>query len=410
MTGVEEPRSFDGGSWSVPRQFAFAAVLATAMGAGTFPGYAFGVLAPHLVTEFDLSRLQLGLLSTAFFLVGGGLSLSAGRAVDRMGARRILLRALAVLSVCIIAMAGSSSFVAIVGLAAVSGIALATANPATNKLVATLVPVGRRGWIMGTKQAGVQFGAFLAGALLGPLSSVVGWRLAFAGCALLPLGTIATGLWAVPADKPDRDVRGTAAWLAVFARVRWLMLYACLMGIGTAATMAYLPLFLVETSGLTVTGAGLVMAVVGSVGVIGRIAWAPLSERMGSYWIPLALFGAGGVLGLALIMATLGGTPWLAYAAAVVIGGTALTWNSVGMLAVLSISDRQSAGQASGMVLFGFYIGFVGSPVTFGWIVDSSGTYLLGWVLLATAYGCAAVIAAWRHLHGSPGSTFEAPG
>jgi len=370
------------------------------MAAGTFPGYAFGVLAPHLVEEFELSRWQLGLLSTSFFLVGGVLSLAAGPAVDRFGARRILLRSCAILTVCFLAIAGSSTYAVSLGLAAMSGVALATANPATNKLVATLVPAGQRGLIMGTKQAGVQFGAFLAGALLGPLSAVVGWRLAFASCALLPLGTVISGLILVPTDDRGAALARRAEWRAVFRRIRWLAVYAFLMGTGTAATMAYLPLFLVETSGLTITEAGLVMAVVGSVGVAGRMAWAPLSERLGTYWVPLAIFGAGGVISTVLIMATIGREAWLAYVAALVLGGTALTWNSVGMMAVLSASDRESAGQASGMVLFGFYVGFVGSPVTFGWIVDTYGNYAWGWTLLAIAYGAAAVTAAARQLKG----------
>nr|MBA2530200.1 hypothetical protein [Euzebyales bacterium] len=72
VAGLQPPRPGPVASrrWRV----AFAATLAVAMGAGTFPGYAFGVLGPYLIPEFSLSRSQLGLLTTSFFLVGGVLS------------------------------------------------------------------------------------------------------------------------------------------------------------------------------------------------------------------------------------------------------------------------------------------------------------------------------------------------
>ena len=66
------------------------------MGTSTFAGYAFGVLGPNLVDEFDISRCQLGLLTAVFFLVGGPLSLVAGPATDRFGARRVMLIAFAI--------------------------------------------------------------------------------------------------------------------------------------------------------------------------------------------------------------------------------------------------------------------------------------------------------------------------
>ena len=63
-----------------PGRIAFGLVLALAMGTSTFAGYAFGVLGPNLIGEFDISRSQLGLLTAVFFLVGGPLSLVAGPA------------------------------------------------------------------------------------------------------------------------------------------------------------------------------------------------------------------------------------------------------------------------------------------------------------------------------------------
>ncbi len=365
------------------------------MTAGTLPGYAFGVLAPHLVSEFGLSRLQLGLLLTTFYLVGGSLSLAAGRAVDHFGPKRVVLFSFALLSASVTAIAASPGYAFLLGSAAVSGVALAVANPATNKLVAIHIPEGRRGLIMGTKQAGAQFGAFLSGAVLAPLASI-SWRLAFAITALIPFGTVLATLFVVQSDARNQVVARVVSWRKVFARIRWLAAYAFLMGTATAAVVAYLPLYLVEKSDVTPTEAGVVVGLMGLVGIAGRVVWAWISERMLSYWIALFVIGMGGIVSVLIIIAI---NVWgfgLAYLAAIVLGATALTWNSVGMMAILSASERGTAGQASGIVLFGFYLGFVASPIVFGWIVDSSGTYLWGWMVMAVAFGCAAAIAALR--------------
>jgi cyanate permease len=81
------------------------------------------------------------------------------------------------------------------------------------------------------------------------------------------------------------------------------------------------------------------------------------------------------------------------------LGTTLLAWNTVGMMAVLGAVDARSAGKASGIVLFGFYGGFVPGPIAFGWIADASGDYSLAWSLVAVAMLMAAIVAAaWRRI------------
>src|SRR4029079_11834274 len=168
-------------------RLSFALVLALAMGTSTYAGYAFGVLGPTIRDEFAISRFQLGLLTACFFLVGGLLCFAAGRATDRYGARRVMVSAFAVAASSMVGMAAAPSFPWMLALAVAAGLALATGNPVTNKLVADHLPPGRRGLVMGGKQAGVQVGAFLAGALLAPLAVQVGWRTAFGCSAAIPL-------------------------------------------------------------------------------------------------------------------------------------------------------------------------------------------------------------------------------
>ncbi|HEX5579865.1 MAG TPA: MFS transporter, partial [Candidatus Limnocylindria bacterium] len=304
-------------------RLAFGVVLALAMGCGTFAGYAFGVLGPNLIAEFDISRFQLGLLTTAFFLVGGPLSLVAGPATDRFGPRRVMLLAFAVAAAALIGMALAPAYPALLLAAGFAGLALATGNPVTNKLVAVHLPPGTRGLVMGGKQAGVQVGAFLAGAVLAPLAVLVGWRAALGGAAAVPIVALLAALLIVPRDAAPAAGSGAGdAPRALPGGVRWLAVYAFLMGSGVAAVNAYLPLYLVERAGASPELAGAVVATIGLVGIFSRLAWGWGSERMPTFSLPLLLLGAGAVVAIGLVLAIERVGLWVAWPAAIVFGAT----------------------------------------------------------------------------------------
>ena len=385
----------EGERWSRSRRVSFAAILAGTMATGTFPAYALGVLGPAIIEEFHLTRLELGLATTIFFLVGGSLSLAAGNAVDRIGAKSVMLASFVILGVALLGISVAPTYAVLMAFAAVAGLGLAVGNPVTNKLVAIHLPAGRRGITMGTKQAGVQFGAFLAGAALAPFAAVVGWRSALAVGAIIPLVLAVAAAFVIARDVRHVGPRQPRGPLPT--GVRWLAAYAFLMGSGVATLSAYLPLYLVERTEATAAEAGAAVAALGLIGVISRVGWGWASERLVTFSTPLVLLGAGAVVGTALVIAVESFGFWIAWPAAVVLGATAVTWNSVGMLAVLSVSGSEAAGRASGAVLFGFYIGFVASPVVFGWVVDASGSYALAWALVGASFGAAAAVAVgWR--------------
>jgi predicted MFS family arabinose efflux permease len=373
-------------------------VLALAMGTSTFAGYAFGVLGPNLVDEFEISRSELGLLTAVFFLVGGPLSLVAGPATDRFGARRVMLIAFAIAAATLVAMALAPAYPAMLVAAGLAGLALATGNPVTNKLVAVHLPPGTRGLVMGGKQAGVQVGAFMAGALLAPLAAQFGWRAALGWVALVPIAALLIAWVVVPPDetsaaKPDEpDARRRLP-----GGVRWLAVYAFLMGSGVAAVNAYLPLYLVERGGASQEMAGVVVATIGLVGIFSRLVWGWASERMPTFSPPLLMLGGGSVVATGLILAIEQFGLWVAWPAAILFGATAVTWNAVGNLAVITESGTGLAGRASGLLTFGFYMGFVGSPVLFGLLVDTTGSYTLAWSLVGLGFAATVlVIMGWR--------------
>ena len=368
------------------------------MGTSTFAGYAFGVLGPSLVDEFDISRSQLGLLTAVFFLVGGPLSLVAGPATDRFGARRVMLIAFAIAAATLVAMALAPGYPAMLVAASLAGLALATGNPVTNKLVAVHLPSGTRGLVMGGKQAGVQVGAFMAGALLAPLAAQFGWRAALGWVALVPIAALVAAVVVVPSDSTSAaEPNEPDAPRSLPSGVRWLAVYAFLMGSGVAAVNAYLPLYLVESAGASQELAGVVVATIGLVGIFSRLGWGWASERMPTFSLPLLMLGGGSVAAIGLILAIEQFGLWVAWPAAILFGATAVTWNAVGNLAVITESGTGLAGRATGLLTFGFYMGFVGSPVLFGLLVDATGSYTLAWSLVGLGFAATVlVIMGWR--------------
>ena len=274
------------------------------------------------------------------------------------------------------------------------GLPVAAGNPATNKLLAERIPLGAQGVITGVKQSGVQVGVFLAGAVLPAGAVAFGWRgMILASVALPVAGLVLTRAFVPPdAVRPARDERGPAG--PVGPIVIRLSAYAFLMGMGIATFGAYLPLYARESLGMSVSVAGSTVALSGLVGIGARIAWGRAAEHHLSTPAALAIIGVGSVLAQAAIWAADSVGATLLWAGALLIGVSAGSWNAVGMLEIVKGMDARASGRASGVVLLAFYAGYVTSPIAFGYSVDRTGSYDIGWGAVLAIYGLATLLAA----------------
>jgi predicted MFS family arabinose efflux permease len=374
----------------------FSGTLAAAVGLGTFPAFAFGVLAPFLREEFGLSRSRLGLLTTALFIVGAPASLVVGKLVDAAAGRTIALCIFVSAAVATAGIALAPSYPWLLFASGLAGIPLALGNPGTNKLVARFIPSGARGVVMGVKQSGVQVAALLAGGVLPGTARAWGWRGAFA-LALVPAALGLGGSFSIPSsERPIRPIREQQR-IKPGRGLKALTAYAFLMGAAMAAMIAYLPLYAKERVGLSVTQAGALAAAIGLIGVFSRIFWGWRSERLEHMSMPLAIMSAGALLATLLIVMARTLAAWMLWPAAIAIGATGAAWMAVGMLAVVIEADREQMGRASGIVIFGFFCGQMASPLLFGYTVDTTGSYVPGWLGVVGAFAVATLIAArWR--------------
>lgn len=386
------------GSVPSPRwRVAFGLTLLAAMGVATFITFILGVLAPFLLEEFGISRSQLGALTTVLYVVGGLGSPAAGHVVDRFGGRVTLMVLFLSGAIGTVGVAVARNYAWLVVAMVLAGFSLAAGNPVTNKLVAEHLPIGTRGTIMGVKQAGVPLGAFLAGVVIPGTALLLGWRGAVLIALVVPVAGLVAGQRLVPPDAVTARPRHRQPRHRLGPNVRWLAWYAFFMGAGVAVVNVYLPLYAYDRVGLGVAAAGLVTSVIGFVGVLSRVGWGRLTERSGRVTMPLMAIAACSMGSVLLILAAETAGSWLLWGAALLFGSSTLGWIVVGMIGVVAEIGRERAGRASGVVLLGFYGGFIPSPVIFGAIVDHRGGYRLAWMVIAAVFLVATSIAiAWH--------------
>lgn len=371
------------------RWWAGTAVATAAMAASMLVLYATSALAPLLAADLGLDRAAVGLLVTATFAVAAVSSLIAGQLVDRVGPRRALLALGMVVTVSLATASFAGDYTMLLVALMAAGLAQALANPATNLQIAGTVPPTRRGTAIGVKQAGVQLAAFASGLVLPVLGAAAGWQVALRWSLILPVLLVVAVWWVVPAAESGQG----GPWWRWSRPSGWLarlMLYSLLLGTGLAAVNTYLPLYAAQSLGLGAGAAGAVLAAFGVSGLVARVGWARVADRLPDVTVALrwlSLAAAGFVVLVALAAPVWSPLVWLG---AVGIGGSATAANGVSMLAV--VRRGGATGHASALVSLGFFAGFVAGPAGFGLLADTAG-YGWAWATVAAVFLASAVTA-----------------
>ncbi|MEZ5235658.1 MAG: MFS transporter [Acidimicrobiales bacterium] len=291
-----------------PGQGLLAAWTCVTMVFGTVAGPAVGILASTLIERFDLTRADIGRLAALYALVGAAVSPLTGRLADRLGGRRMMAATFLGGAVTFAAYATAGGAAMLLVAAALSGIPNGTGNQATNRLIATTLPVTQRGLVTGVKQSGVQLGRFLAGMILPTTVAAWGLGASYTALAVLALAGAAVTLRLLPADAPAASPGAGAAAPAqrLSAAVWWLAGYAFLLGAVAGATSAFTALFAEQEVGFTRGQAGFMVGLTGGAAVVSRIALSRVAQRVAHYGPALAWIAFGSALSIALTAASPG--------------------------------------------------------------------------------------------------------
>jgi predicted MFS family arabinose efflux permease len=193
----------------------------------------------------------------------------------------------------------------------------------------------------------------------------------------------------------EHETQGEWAYTTIPVEVKWVAVYGTFSGLATSALFGFLPLFAEENQLWSARAAGSLVAVVGLSGIAARILWPAASERRIGHGRTLRILAVMSMVTAALLALSALGVleSWVLIPASVLLGGGAIAWNAVGMLAVMDFSPPGMVGKGTGVVLAGFLLGLAFGAPLMGLSVDTLGTYVPGWLASAGLLGGCVVVA-----------------
>jgi sugar phosphate permease len=294
---------------STHRRWAMLTISTLAQSASAIFANGAAFLIPELHDERHLSLARAGIL-VAMPTLGFVLTLLAwGALVDRVGERRVLVTGLGLTAVFAGAAALSAdSYVLMGGFLLLGGMAAASTNSASGRVVVGWFPAHRRGLAMGIRQMAQPLGVGIAALTIPPLASSygIGWALAVPA---VTAGFFALAC-AVVVKDPPRPSRKTATAEALANPYRGSTL---LLRIHSVSVLLVVPQFVVWTYGLvwlisdrgwSAGSAGLVITLAQVLGALGRIGAGALSDRVNSRMRPLRWVAVAAVVVMLLLALT----------------------------------------------------------------------------------------------------------
>lgn len=343
-------------------------MLAQTAGAVFINGAAF--LIPALHDDRGLSLATAGIL-VAMPTVGIMLTLIAwGVLVDRIGERLVLAIGLGLTALASIAAYFATSL-PVLGLCLLfGGMAAASANSASGRVVVGWFPPHRRGLAMGIRQMSVPLGVAIAALTIPSIARDHG-----VGSALLVPAVICTvgAVLCIGVVDPPRPNRAAAAEQGLLANP--YRTSAQLWRIHSTSILLVVPQYVVWTYALvwlmsdrhwSAASAGVLVTVTQILGAFGRMGVGALSDRVGSRMKPLRWVAASTVIS----MLALGVTDWLDSPVSVVFLVIAsivtVAPNGLAFTAVAEFSGPFWSGRALGVQNTGQYIAASLVPPAFG--------------------------------------------
>jgi len=332
------------------------------------------------------------LFFSAFYLAMTGASFATGWLADRFGVRKTTWQGHCLLGICTVAAALSPSFSTACISFFLAGFGYSFLNPASTIGVMAWFRRDERATAMGIKQTGVPAGGVVAAALAPSLVLVIGWRGALAALGIVNFlfGFIFASLWRDPSD--DKQDPSTAE--TVFTEKNpldiWRLLpLGCATGIyliGQMVLLTYVPLYLRDVMDFSPHSASQALALTQAGAMVGRTGWGFMSDRIFGGRRKIVLIWIG-VMSVALIAALSvlerGSSDYLLLAILFFAGVSIVGYQGVSYALIGEISGKARTGAGLGMMItINSGAATLGTPV-FGHIVDRTGSYAMGWQILA---------------------------
>lgn len=400
------------------------AFAATALSVGASQ-YSFSLFITPLEATFGWSRTEIS-ASLSFAAVSGLAAPFLGRAMDRFGARPIL-----VLSLCV----GGISFglrpliTDITQWYVLSFVQFITFAGATvlpmGKLVATWF-ARTRGRVMGFAAMGNNVGGLLVPPAIVAILGFATWREGYLALAGMSFALALVALLVVkerpPADpapgftpestpeftggaqRPPTSVttalridQGATVSQAIRSRAFYAVLVAITLGSFTYSTMLPHMYAHLVTSGMTAESASFSLGTLAVGGIAGKLIFGILAERIGAR--RAAIINLTGQAGFAIALG-LAGAPYALVALTPVFG---VCMGGFGVLIALLVQDSfglRFFGSIMGLINTSNVVSFGFGPVIAGASYDMTGSYSAGFIVTAGLFAVGAVVLLTLELSG----------
>ncbi len=350
------------------------------------------VLAPVASGETGIALSYLGVFMAIFYVGGMVSTLASGDFILRYGPIRISQCCLLLCGAGLAATSAGSIPFMIPG-ALMVGMGYGPVTPASSHILARTAPPGLMSLTFSLKQTGVPMGGAIAGALVPALVLLLGWRGAALGvgglCVLL---AVLTELSRVALDverQADRPMTFTGAteplkMVLSLPSIREMAATSFFFASMQFCLTTYFVSYLATSLSMPLVQAGLTLTVALGAGVVGRVLWGGIADRLVE---PRRLLGALGLLMAVSASATCAVEPSRHYAPILVIGAlfgsSAVGWNGVYLAEVARLAPAGKAGTATGGTLFFTYFAGVITPPLFGAVAGAGHRYSFAYLLFA---------------------------
>lgn len=385
-------------------------ILMTAHVVGTLHITTLLVMGPVIKEDLALSFAQFGFLVTAYSVGQITGSLPAGHLADRVGVGWALVLAHVFLICGATLLSQANGFWLALAAMVMTGWGYSLINPSTAKGVFESFPPERRATAMGIKQTGVPLGGVFA-AMLGAFATVGAWHWITVIVAAITVAGIVLCLLIVEKPRPREKTLSTSRFGTLGEVVKDLnfsrfVLSNMLFNVGQQNFFSYLTLFIREAAQASQEFAGMCYGAAQTASVAGRLGWGTISDflfqgrRKG---LTVVIGIASAILLASMVLISPRAGVMIAVSLSLLLGVTIAAYAPLMQTMAVECVQPRLVGSATGYTLVGTYVGSIGGPPLFGWIVDVTGQFVSGWFLCAglVAGGVAVLVLGFRE-RGTP--------
>ena len=356
-------------------------LVSLAHGASHFFQLLLPPLFPLLKAEFGVSYAELGLMMMVFYVISGVFQTVAGFAVDRFGARRVLLFGIAMIALPALLMALASSFWMLLLCVVLAGLGNSVFHPSDFTILNSRIDPRRLGHAFSVHGISGSLGWAAAPLTVTALGVAFGWRGAVftaGACGLVLLGILYANrrMLATDSDRTEHAADGSRKALPsgglrpLLTLPVWLCFgYFLLIAMALTGLQSFAIPALIDFSHVTLTAATTALTCYFLGSTAGTLAGGFAAGWTKRYDV-VAAAGMGSGAALFFLLASGIVAAWWVIPIFVLAGFSAGVTGPSRDLIVRGATPRGATGRVYGVVYSGLDTGSALAPVFLGYLLD----------------------------------------